>query len=250
MLEYLVKFLLRKQYKRRTGDIPDWQQEIRDSVRPYTMTSDERIFSLINAVTYVVQQGIPGALVECGVWRGGSMMVVARTLQHHGHADRDLYLFDTFEGMTEPGAADVDYEGNQASTKYQATSSKPVGQRWSEAGLEDVRRNLAATGYPTERVHYCIGRVENTLPAQAPASVALLRLDTDWYQSTMHEMVHLYPAVSQHGIVIIDDYGHWRGSKEAVDEYLAGTGTRCYLHRVDYSGREFVKLEAAGGAGA
>lgn len=244
MLEYFVKLLLRKQYRRRTGDIPAWQQEIRDSVRPFTMTSDERIFSLINAVTYVIQQGIPGAFVECGVWRGGSMMVIARTLLHHGHADRDLYLFDTFEGMTEPEAVDVDFEGNRAAAKYQATSSNPVGQRWSEAGLEDARRNLASTGYPSDRVHYCVGRVEDTLPAQRPDCVALLRLDTDWYQSTMHEMVHLYPAVSQHGIVVIDDYGHWRGSKEAVDEYLSKTGTRCYLHRVDYSGREFVKLEA------
>lgn len=243
MLERLVNLMLRKQHKRRTADIPDWQRQIRDSVAAYTMTSDERIYSLINAVSYVIEQRIPGALVECGVWRGGSMMVIARTLMHYQVTDRDLYLFDTFQGMTAPGSVDVDYDGNKAATKYDATSSNPTGKRWSEASLEDAQSNLASTGYPTERIHYCVGPVEETLPDSAPAHVALLRLDTDWYQSTMHEMIHLYPVVAQHGIVIIDDYGHWRGSKEAVDEYIRDNGVRCFLHRIDYTGREFVKLE-------
>ncbi len=83
--------------------------------------------------------------------------------------------------------------------------------------------------------------VEDTIPARIPDEIALLRLDTDWYTSTLHELHHLYPRLAKHGILIIDDYGHWQGARQAVDEYFKDAGPDLYLHRIDYTGRILVK---------
>ena len=99
---------------------------------------------------------------------------------------------------------------------------------------------MAGTGYPSERVHYVKGRVEETIPARAPAEISILRLDTDWYESTKHELDHLYPRLSPGGVVLFDDYGYWEGAREAVDEFLDATGERLLLHRMA-SGRLAVK---------
>jgi hypothetical protein len=113
---------------------------------------------------------------------------------------------------------------------------------WCYAGIDEVRRNMASTGYPTERVHLAKGPVETTIPDQAPSgAIALLRLDTDWYESTRHELTHLFPLLGEGGILIVDDYGHWEGARKAVDEYLGGLARNFYMHRIDYSGRLLVK---------
>lgn len=209
-------------------------------VRPYTLTSPERIFALCAAARYIVAAGVPGAIVECGVWRGGSMMAVARTLLELGAGDRQLYLYDTFEGMPPPGDKDVDYRGEPAAARM--ARSDPADQRsvWAQASLEDVRANLGRTGYDPGRIVYVPGKVEETLPGAAPATIALLRLDTDWYESTRHELVHLFPRIAPGGVLILDDYGHWSGAREAVDEYLQERGIHLLLHRVDYTGRAAV----------
>jgi hypothetical protein len=100
---------------------------------------------------------------------------------------------------------------------------------------------VLATGYPAERVHLVRGPVEETLPAAAPERLALLRLDTDWYASTRHELEHLYPRLVDGGVLIVDDYGHWQGARQAVDEYFAGTAPPPLLHRIDYTARIGVK---------
>jgi len=117
-----------------------------------------------------------------------------------------------------------------------------AGMIWAVADIEDVRRNMASTGYPQDLVRYLKGPVEQTLPALGPPGpIALLRLDTDWYESTKHELMHLFPLVRPGGILIIDDYGHWEGARKAVDEYFAATGRPFFLHRIDYTGRLLVK---------
>jgi O-methyltransferase len=194
----------------------------------------------------VVRRDISGALVECGVWRGGSVLAMILTLQELGVADRDIHLYDTFEGMTEPTEQDVsDLDGSAVETWARATE---VGQRpWSEVfGAErfdeaGVRRMLLSTGYPEERLHLVRGPVEQTLPAHAPEQLALLRLDTDWYESTRHELVHLYPRLADGGVLLIDDYGHWQGCRQAVDEYFSGEAASVLLCRTDYTGRLAVK---------
>jgi len=215
--------------------------EIIRAVRAYTITSPERLFALIQAVRHVTAACVPGDVVECGVWRGGSMMAAALTLLAGADTKRGLYLFDTFEGMSPPGALDVSVDGQAASALLASPRTTDPKSPWCYAGIDEVRAAMRSTGYPLERVHYVQGRVEDTIPANAPARIAVLRLDTDWYESTRHELEHLYPLLSPGGVLIVDDYGHWAGCRKAVDEYLGARGIKLLLHRVDYTGRIAVK---------
>ncbi len=210
---------------------------------PYTMTSPERLFALVESVRYVSRCGVPGDIVECGVWRGGSMMAVALALLERNDASRDLYLFDTYEGMTAPTPRDVSLDGHAARDLLGARPRSEDDPVWAYADLERVKAAMHGTGYDPARMRFVRGPVEETLPGAAPQKIALLRLDTDWYESTRHELVHLYPRLSRGGVLIIDDYGHWKGARQAVDEYLAETGAKLLLHRVDYTGRIAVKTE-------
>lgn len=211
------------------------------AVRRYTMTSPERVFALVNAVRWLVDEKVDGAFVECGVWRGGSMMAAARALLDAGAHDRELFLFDTFDGMTAPTAEDRDFRGRRALAKFRRTQRDANSSEWCRAALVEVRANLARTGYPSHLLHFVKGSVEQTLPEAAPDRIALLRLDTDWYASTKHELVHLWPRLVPGGVCIIDDYGYWAGSRQAVDEYFAEHGIRVLMHRLDDTGRLIVK---------
>jgi len=207
------------------------------AVQPFTMTSPERIFALIQAVRYIQKRTIPGSIVECGVWKGGSMATTARALLEKNDVSRDLYLFDTFEGMTDPSSKDVDYSGVSASQVL----IRDLGFKCANAPLAEVKKLLYGTGYPSERIHFIPGKVEDTIPASAPESIALLRLDTDWYESTKHELVHLFPRLAAGGVLIIDDYGHWRGSRLACDEYFEQNRIPILLNRIDFTGRIALK---------
>jgi O-methyltransferase len=216
---------------------PDFDAELIalcEAVKPYTLTSPERIAALRDAVRHVVRAGVPGAVVECGVWRGGSMLVVARTLLELGATDRDLHLFDTFTHMPFPGPEDVDLFGIPAADAYEAAST---AEAFRYLPLDEVRAVLEATGYPADRLHFVPGLVEDTIPDAAPEQIALCRLDTDWYRSTLHEMEHLFPRISPGGVLLVDDYGHFQGAKQAVDEYFAAHGPEVLLHRIDFTGR-------------
>ena len=209
------------------------------AVRPWTMTSYFRVFALIEAVRYVVDGGVPGEMVECGVWRGGSMQAVARTLLGRGVSDRELHLFDTFEGM--PAPTDKDRRvGGAAASELLERSPRTERSVWAVADLPDVQAGMATTGYPADRIHYHAGLVQQTIPSQAPEQIALLRLDTDWYESTRHELTHLYDRVPSGGVIIVDDYDYWEGSRHAVDEFLAARGAHLLLVPVD-SGRVALK---------
>ncbi len=223
---------------------PDFDDETVDIIRrvtPYTMTSVERLFALIQAVKYVVSADIPGGIVESGAWLGGSMMAVAHTLKRLGSGDRDLYLFDTYEGMPRPTELDVSYAGTPASIDFERTKKSGDTSAWCYASIEQVRSNLISTGYDTSRLHLIKGKVEETIPDSAPSRIALLRLDTDWYESTRHELIHLYPRLSAGGVLIVDDYGHWRGSRKAVDEYVKQHNISILFNRIDYTGRIAVR---------
>jgi hypothetical protein len=230
---------LRRDPGEQFGDVAEWKRAIHDAVRPFTMTGTARVQSVIDAIEYLVQADVPGDVVECGVWRGGSMMACAKTLQHLSAAERTLYLFDTFSGMTEPDAVDVDLGGTPARSFLSRFRKDRNG--WCAATKDEVAGNMRSTGYPPERVVLVAGDVLETIPARAPARIALLRLDTDWYASTRHELDHLYERVSPRGIVIIDDYGHWQGARKAVDEFLDEHRLHVFLHRIDYTARLFVK---------
>ncbi|WP_329139452.1 TylF/MycF family methyltransferase [Streptomyces sp. NBC_01476] len=219
----------------------DYDDEARatiQAVRPWTMTSPERLNAFILAVRYVNKHRIPGSIVECGVWRGGSMQAAARTLLEVGDTERDLYLFDTFEGMPPPTDRDLRRDGESAADLLaRQGKDRPI---WAVATLDDVKEGFEQVPYPQERIHYCQGMVEDTIPEQAPEQISILRLDTDWYESTKHELEHLYSRLSSGGVLLIDDYGWWQGSREAVDEFLEKTGARLLLLRMD-EGRVAVK---------
>lgn len=220
------------------ADYDETAKEIITAVKPWTMTSIERLNALIQSVRYVTKHELPGDIVECGVWRGGSMQAVARTLLSLDVKDRELYLFDTFEGMSEPTDEDKRVDGKSAADLL-ATQGKdrPI---WALATLDDVQDGFSRISYPAERLHYVQGKVEDTIPAEAPEQIAILRLDTDWYASTKHELEHLYDRLVPGGVLLLDDYGYWQGSRQAVDEFLEETGARLLLSRMD-EGRIAVK---------
>ena len=219
-------------------DLSDAEKQIVVTAKPFTMTGVERMAALINAVNYICQNNIPGDIVECGVWRGGSMMTVAMTLLANGDQSRSLYLFDTFEGMSAPTNDDKDFEDVSADEMLERDP-----RMRAYAGLDEVKANVYSTGYPKDKIHFIKGKVEDTIPNTLPGSLSLLRLDTDWYESTKHEMQHLYPLLHKDGLLFVDDYGHWQGSKKAVDEYFAERGKRVFLHRVDYTARILIRLD-------
>lgn len=228
--------------KRKTADLAPAEIAMVERVKGLTATGPWRIVGLMDAVKYVVENRIPGAIVECGVWRGGSMMVAALSLLEHGDRERELYLFDTFEGMSAPGEQDRLMDGTSAASILENENrSEAEGNYWCYAGLESVRRNVLSTGYPAERFHFVKGKVEDTLPGSAPEQIALLRLDTDWYESTKHELEHLYPRLVKNGVLIIDDYGAWQGARQAVDEFFESQPLRPLFGRMDATGRVTVK---------
>ena len=230
---------------RPTGFRSDFEPEnatIIRQVQPYTMTTPDRVYALIQAVKYIAENDIKGSMVECGAWRGGSMMAAALVLQRHHRRDIDLYLYDTFEGMPPPDSNDVDSRGKAAATQLSEAHRSKDSMIWAYSPIEDVQKNLARTGYDASRLHFIKGKVEDTLPAQAPQGpISLLRLDTDWYASTKHELEHLYPKLVPGGVLILDDYGWWKGSRQAFDEYAREHDIHILLNRIDNAGRLAIK---------
>jgi O-methyltransferase len=226
----LARFLLAT--GRRAPDLSSADQAIIARVKSETRTSRDRIAAMIDSARHIARHRLPGDVVECGVWRGGSVMAAALALLEEGDTGRTLWLYDTYAGQVGAGPKDLSVTGVNAQKKLARGT-------WNVVSTDLVRGNVASTGWPTERTRLVVGRVEDTIPHDVPDRIALLRLDTDWYDSTRHELQHLYPRLVSGGILIVDDYGHWAGCRQAVDEYFEGQ--RIFLHRIDYSGRLVVK---------
>lgn len=223
----------------REGDFP----ELFRLCRPFTMTSVERLYSLYRAMHYVIKNNIPGDFIECGVWKGGSSLMMAKMLAMHNITDRKVILYDTYEGMSEPTENDKDYAGVDAEKLLQESSIEVQDSVWCYSSFDEVKNNLSLSGLPEENIIIIKGMVEETIPSQVPTNkIALLRLDTDWYESTKHELEHLYPMLVNKGLLIIDDYGHWQGCRKAVDEYMSKNNLPIILNRIDNTGRIAVKL--------
>ena len=207
---------------------------------PYAMSSVERMYALYQAACYVARHSVDGDFVECGVFRGASSMLAALSLRAQGVEHKDLYLYDTFAGMPPPTEQDRDFGGRCVEQARGDLGVSSVSDMYA-ASLDEVKTHMALTGYSAHRIRYVVGKVEDTIPKVVPDKISILRLDTDWYESTYHELVHLYPLLVSGGVLIIDDYGHWQGARRAVDQYLAESGARILLNRIDYTGRIAVK---------
>lgn len=247
--------IFRRRREPRSTTLSDLHQQFPDAkaedlqtiaaVRPYTMTSAERVLALCQSVRHIVDHDIPGDIVECGVWRGGSMMAALRTLRELGQTSRSIWLYDTFSGMSPPSDRDVDFIGLTAHEQLKVQRPDDPQSIWCCSTLAEVRTNIGRCGYPNERIRFVVGPVETTLQHELPEQIALLRLDTDWYESTRVELIQLFPRLAPGGVLLVDDYGHWQGCRRAVDEYFREHSVRMMLHRIDYTGRIGIHHPAA-----
>jgi hypothetical protein len=205
---------------------------------PLSTAPADAMYGLWRAVEYVVRCNIPGDFVECGVFRGGSSAMAAMAFRHftNGAVDRLFHLYDTFAGMPAPTERDVDFAGRKPEDHLAAWGAKTI-DAMANSPLSEVRANLQATGVPPGQFVFIQGKVEETLPANIPpGTISILRLDTDWYESTRHELIHLFPRLASGGVLIVDDYGFWKGSRDACDEYFQENQVRMLLSRVDRAG--------------
>ena len=183
------------------------------------------------AIEYVIKKGIPGDLVECGVESGRFERMWIEELQAQG-CEREIYMYDTFGGLTKPDKFDYAAAGAVNNPWVDAASVAQTWEQkklytasgevngWCYCPLERVRANLLSTGYPESRLHFVVGDVAKTLTETVPDQIAVLRLDTDWYESSKIELEVLYDRVTPGGIVIFDDYYYWDGQRRATDEFF------------------------------
>ena len=205
------------------------------------MASRDRLYAVFQAVQYVNANHISGDFVECGVWRGGTSMVGALTQISEGDTSRRIWLYDTFSGMTTPSEKDIHRWAGQKAWRKWARSERDDHNDWCYASLDEVKRNLFSTGYPRDRIEFIKGDVKQTLTSGGPDRIAVLRLDTDWYESTKIELETLYPRLSRGGVFIVDDYGVWKGARQAIDQYFEEQNIKILLQRTDYTGRMGLK---------
>ena len=202
-------------------------------VKPYTITPIERIHCLYDSLEHIRSNEVDGDYVECGVFKGGNILGMMEYLDSHNITDKRVWLYDTFSGMTEPEPVDEDFHQNLASEIFSSVACIE--------SLNQVKENLSRSSFPSEKVHYVIGDVCETLSDKKnlPKSISLLRLDTDWYASTKMELDVLWERLAKNGVLIIDDYGHWKGCKKAVEEFFEGSMNK--FIEVDYSSIYLIK---------
>ncbi len=204
-------------------------------VKPFTMTSEERIIALFESLEYVRINNIEGDFVECGVWKGGNILGMMEYLSYHNMVDKKVWIYDTFEGMTKPEDNDIDFNNTKANDIIDSIRC--------HSSLDEVKINLSSSSLPNDRLVYVIGDICETLNYEKniPNKISILRLDTDWYKSTKKEMEILYPKLINDGVLIVDDYGHWKGSKKAVDDYIIDQKLNLKIEKIDYTGIKIIK---------
>ncbi len=222
--------------------IPDTSPEERriiDIASNYTSTTPGAQWAFIQALKEVERRGVEGDIVECGVWKGGNL-IIAGLMRRQLGSKRQVWGYDTFAGMTAPGEKDEKPGFNvDPIAKFNKLNKGDVTE-WCYVPIEDVERDYRRHVGDLD-VKLIKGKVQDTLPvaANVPEKIAVLRLDTDFYESTMLELELLYPRLQSGGVMIIDDYGVWAGSRRAVDEYFGDD--RPWLHYVNRGVRLAVK---------
>lgn len=202
-------------------------------IKPYTKSSELRLAAMAGALAAIDKENIGGDVVECGVWKGGNIML-ARIMC----PQRICWMYDTFDGMTEPDPVlDIKRDGERAIDRYRLKQAG--GTKWDAVSLDEVQAGFMVSGISLDRVHFVSGPVENSLDVVSPLRIAILRLDVDWYAPTKVALEKLYGRISVGGFLIVDDYGHWMGCKKAVDDYFRKMTPPFW--DADYSCRVFRK---------
>ena len=191
-----------------------------------TMIGRVRLDNLQECVAGVLERGVPGDLIETGVWRGGACIFMRAMLEAYGDPHRAVWVADSFEGLPKP-------DGRHA---------QDAGDRhWQYAGvlavpLDQVKAAFERYGLLDERVRFLPGWFKDTLPSAPIEKLAVLRMDGDMYGSTMDALVNLYPKLSPGGYAIVDDYGAVPGCRQAVEDYRAQNGVTEPIQPIDGSG--------------
>lgn len=209
--------------------------------KPYTRTNKEKMYEMYLAARYIVEGKVLGDIVECGVFKGGSAMVGALTLLREKDIERKFYLYDTYRGMPEPTERDIRLKRGHSIRPQWEENQRSGYNAWCYATLPEVKKNMYSTGYPKTNLIFIEGLVEDTIPKMMPDKISLLRLDMDLYEPTKHVLPHLFPRLVRGGVLLLDDYGDFKGEKDAVDEYFRKNNIHMLLHRIDTSGRIGIK---------
>jgi hypothetical protein len=223
--------------KRDIIEVNEYEKKLINKCLQYSMTNFERMWSLIQSFHHVRHESLVGDFVECGVWKGGNIILLKKLIEKFNFK-KNIYGFDTFEGMAEPGFYDVNYNNKSAKKMSDEHKKKDIG--FAMCSLDDVKKNIKENT-KTDNIFLIKGKVENTLKnkKKLPKKISILRLDTDFYESTKIELEILFPRLVKGGVLIVDDYGFWKGAKKAVDEYFCDY--RQFMHYVDHSCRLLIK---------
>jgi hypothetical protein len=224
----------------RIVELSDKQRHLINITNPISMTPQIRRYNLIQALEYIAHYKLEGDLVECGVWKGGNLVIYKKFIEEK-NIKKNIYAFDTFEGMSGQDHNDYIINGRIKAQTILDKDIKKITNDWGVCSLEEVKFNISQRTKNLNNIFFIKGKVEDTLldAMNLPKKISILRLDTDFYQSTKIELEILYKKVCKGGVIIIDDYGHWAGSKKAVDEFFKEKFV--WMHYVDYACRLIIK---------
>jgi O-methyltransferase len=218
------------------------EKELINLVKEYSMTDYKNLYLSTQALKYIAEKKIEGDIVECGVWKGGHL-IIFKSLCEKYNLDKKIFAYDTFDGMTESSINDFNHNGENAIDLMKKTfASENNGDNiWCYASLDLVKKNITNVLGNTNNINFIKGDVIKTLQDKKnlPKKISILRLDTDFYESTKIELLTLFPLLEEEGILIIDDYGHWNGAKKAVDEFFENNYH--FKHVINGSCRMIIK---------
>ena len=229
-------------FDREYPEATDFEKQTFEICQQYSMTDHMRIFALMKSIEFTKQHNVNGDFVECGVWKGGNLILFQRFIEKY-NLDKKIFAYDTFEGMSKPEEIDITPEGVSANKLLKKLYDKGVNRKdnilIADCSIEEVKNNFQK--FSSKKNLFCIkGKVEETLENKEnlPNKISILRLDTDWYSSTKKELEILFPLLEKNGILIIDDYGYWKGARKAVDEYFIDK--KVTMFKIDFTGRMII----------
>jgi len=211
-----------------------------EKINEISLTSLPNRWSLYQSLSYIQENNIEGDIVETGVFKGANLVLINDFLNKF-NIDKKIYAYDTYEGQPKPSNLDFDYKGNSMIKKFSNSDKKNSNSVY--CSLENVKKNIEKySNNNLNKLIFIKGKVEETLRDEknVPSQISLLRLDTDFYDSIKKSLEILYPKLIKGGVLIIDDYGHFKGAKIAVDDYFRDKKS-IWMHRVDYTCRLMIK---------